>query len=101
MAHDAKSLPPALELGVNVKVGSPTQTGTNPIRRGSEPPLGRGEDRGSLKERGSRSCQGCFLEEGALETGLAFSSVSVPMVLAPWELSVRLGVRSCGSFWPH
>lgn len=88
-------------LWVNVKVGSPTQTGTNPIRRGSEPPLGRGEDRGSLKERGSRSCQGCFLEEGALETGLAFSSVSVPMVLAPWELSVRLGVRSWGSFWPH
>lgn len=100
MAHDAKSLPPALELGVNVKVGSPTQTGTNPIRRGSEPPLGRGEDRGSLKEGGSRSCQGCFLEEGALETGLAFSSVSVPVVLAPWEFPC-LGVRSWGSFWPH
>lgn len=70
------SLCPLLRsLWVNGKVGSPTQTGTNPIRHGSEPPLGRGEDSGSLKEGGSRSRQGCFLEERALEMGLAFSSV--------------------------
>lgn len=36
---------------------------------------GRGEDSGSLKEGGSGGSQGCFLEEGALEAGLAFSSV--------------------------
>lgn len=59
------------------------QTGASSIRRG----LAWGEVK-TVESKGSWSGQGYFLEEGALEMGLAFSSDIAAslssMALAPW-----------------